>query len=358
MSSSPKTPPGFSGSPVPENDCPSCQKSWSRTELKRAALHPALRGSPNARRSKDIHFQVCELCDRVYSEHFESRERYTYFRFVGENALPLLTAESTFPDFVRWAAEHSSEEGWMVEALSSTLLKRRPQDLQPGVDAIFDHLRGGVAPASNMGVWRAAKDDLRPPPGNKPIRRLETGPEDLAWALVVIDDLSPLWQVLDDIVMDESIEVPSRGYLLKTCWESLGTLRQVGARPGNEHVLFMPEAEWQSLSARLDRVSRLAFSVERLLQACDSDSEALNTVFNDDEMNIQSLVNEGGRIAPPALRRLKAKLESLGSPADGAKIDNIVYRSLYPVVWRAEKADACDCEPAVIAEALGIAHLQ
>ena len=66
----------------------------------------------------------------------------------------------------------------------------------------------------------------------------------------------------------------------------------------------------------------------------------------------------GGRIAPPALRRLKAKLESLGSPADGAKIDNIVYRSLYPVVWRAEKADACDCEPAVIAEALGIAHLQ
>jgi len=182
----------ISGSSIPDADCPSCQKPWRHTELRRAALHPALKGSPYARRTKEVRFQVCKLCDRVYSEHFESRERFTYFRFVGDNALPLLAADSSFPAIVRWMAEHSSEDGWMVEVLSSAVLKGRPQDLQPGVNALMDRLCGGVATPSNMGAWRsaalfrllaravvrAAKDDLRPP-GNKPVRRLETSSEDL-----------------------------------------------------------------------------------------------------------------------------------------------------------------------------------
>ena len=327
MTSSTDAQPGISGAPIPETDCPYCQKPWSHTELRRAALHPRLRGSPGARRTKDLRFQICKICDRVYAEFFESRERYKYFRFVGEGALPLLSARSTFPDIVRWMARHSSEDGWMIEVLSSAVLKRRPQDLQPGVDTLMDRLRAGVAPASNMGAWRTAalfrllarvveratKDDLRPP-GNKAVRDVEATPADLAWAierirsqeveglarygctfsavqrlayehrfdcgsptrdgaLIVIDDLSPLWQALDETIMDESIEVPSRSYLLKTAWGSLETLRRAGACPGNEHVLFLPEQEWKTLTERLDRVNRLAASVERLLRVCDAESQ-------------------------------------------------------------------------------------
>ena len=401
---------GISGSPIPETDCPSCQKPWSHTELKRAALHPALKGSPCARRTKDLRFQICKLCDRVYSEHFDTRDRYTYFRFVGENALPLLAADSTFPSIVHWAAEDSSEESWMIEVLGSAVLKRRPQDLQPGVGAIMDRLRGGLATPSNMGAWRtaalfrllarvvdrAAKDDLRPP-GNKPVRRLETRPEDLAWALehvknhqveglaaygcsthtvqrlaydhlfnrgalepesalVVIDDLGPLWQALDQIIMDESVEIPSRGYLLKTCWESLEDLRKVGARPGNEHVLYLPPRDWRRLFDRLDRVNRLASAVQRLLLVCESEPLALNTVLNDEQSNIRRLVNDGARVAPPAQARLAARLEAL-AVAGEPPINRVAYNSLYPVVKQSEKAGACDYEPAVIADALGLGDL-
>ena len=398
---------GISGSPIPDTDCPSCQKPWCHTELKRAALHPVLKGSPYARRTKDLRFQVCKLCDRVYSEHFDTRERYTYFRFVGENALPLLAADSNFPSIVRWAATDSSEEGWMVEVLGSAVLKRRPQDLQPGVDAIMDRLRGGLATPSNMGAWRtaalfrllaravnrAAKDDLRPP-GNKPVRRLEAGPKDLAWALehvrnhkveglavygcstytvqrlaydhlfrcgarerqgtlLVIDDLGPLWNAYDHIIMDESVEVPSRGYLQDCCWKSLEALRNEGACPGNEHVLYVPAGQWRDLFDRLDRVNRLAVAVRRLLQVCDSESLTLNTVLNDEQPNIRRLVNDGARVASPALARLAARLEALAVEG-GPTIDTVTYNSLYPVVWQSEKAGACDYDPDVIAEALGL----
>jgi hypothetical protein len=343
----------------------------------------------------------------VYAEFFDTRERYTYFRFVGEGALPLLGAEASFPDIVNWMAEDSSEDGWMIEVLASAVLKRRPQDLQPGVDALMSRLRGGVHPASNDGAWRAAalfrllgraieraaKDDLRPP-GNRPVGRLEPTAAELAWAighveshrveglayygctastvrwlahdhmfasgsptraaaLIAIDDLGPLWGALDDVIMDERVEVPSRNYLLKTCWESLEAVRNLGARPGNEHVLFLPEQEWTTLHGRLDRVNRLAASTERLLRACEGDPLTLNQVLTDEYMNIQRLVNDGARIAPAALSRLEARLEELAGKTE-PNINVVAYKSLYPVVKRGQQATACDREPAVVAEALGI----
>jgi len=116
----------------------------------------------------------------------------------------------------------------------------------------------------------------------------------------------------------------------------------------------MPHDAWRSLLDRLDSVNRLAFAVRRLLQVCDSDSLALNTVLNDEAMNIQRLVNEGARIAPSAMVRLAARLEILGAEVDEASIDNTTYRALYPVVKKSEKAGACDYAPSVIAEALGL----
>ena len=338
---------GISGSPIPETDCPSCQKPWSHTELKRAALHPALKGSPCARRTKDLRFQICKLCDRVYSEHFDTRDRYTYFRFVGENALPLLAADSTFPSIVHWAAEDSSEESWMIEVLGSAVLKQRPEDLAWALEHVKNHQVEGLAAygCSTHTVQRLAYDHL--------FNRGALEPES---ALVVIDDLGPLWQALDQIIMDESVEIPSRGYLLKTCWESLEDLRKVGARPGNEHVLYLPPRDWRRLFDRLDRVNRLASAVQRLLLVCESEPLALNTVLNDEQSNIRRLVNDGARVAPPAQARLAARLEAL-AVAGEPPINRVAYNSLYPVVKQSEKAGACDYEPAVIADALGLGDL-
>jgi hypothetical protein len=111
--------------------------------------------------------------------------------------------------------------------------------------------------------------------------------------------------------MDERIEVPSRDYLLKICREPLETVRNLGARPGNEYLLFLPAKEWATLRDRLDRVNRLAASTVRLLRACDEDSLTLNRVFNDEHMNIQQLIDKGARIAPSALSLLQSRLDEL-----------------------------------------------
>jgi len=368
-----------------------------------ATRAPALRGSKLVGRRGVAGLFVCRECGSLWQIGDDAREGYAQARRLGPEAVPLFAADSDVPRLVRYVESHFVlATFFLIRELAELLIRRRPEGLQEGVEQImvaFD--RGANVETENEAdrLWmltellrqileRAVRADLRPPgPRAKPPRRytdrmyqeqyarfeprtvqglaylacnrdvlgrqlwesyMTWGVADAASAVVAIEDLGPLWRLLDRPPVRMLESGTARGVRVRAWWRAAEAMQNPCAMAWSDHALYLPEPEWQELRRRLDPVRRLADAASRLLAASEGSAADLRRQVEQEAVVLRRLLDQGARLLPQAAHRLEAaaaraeRLAGLrsGKEADASKLAAEGLRTLLAENRKSEAADA------------------
>lgn len=368
-----------------------------------ATRAPALRGSKLVGRRGVAGLFVCRECGSLWQIGDDAREGYAQARRLGPEAVPLFAADSGVPRLVRYVESHFVLATFLlIRELAELLIRRRPEGLQKGVEQIiaaFD--RGANVESENEAdrLWmltellrqileRAVRADLRPPgPRPKPPRRytdrmyqeqyarferrtvkglaylacnrdvlgrqlwesyMTWGAADAASAAVSIEDLAPLWHLLDRPPVQMLESGTARGVRVRAWWRAAEAMQNPCALAWNDHALYLPEAEWHELRRRLDPVCRMADTAARLLASSETQAVEFRRQVEQEGVLFGELLRQGARLLPEAVHRLEAtaaRAERLASPssgkdAEGRRAAAEGLRALLVEHRKAEEADA------------------
>jgi hypothetical protein len=343
-----------------------------------ATRHPRLKGSPFVGRRGVASLYFCGSCGTLWHVVYDSREGYTVAGRLGRDIIELFAADTDVPRIVGFACSPDAMVPFRVlDDLTGMVLRRRPGQCQPAVDAVLTALdatsRLALPPDTITflalvfvkAIERAGHGSLRGGPApptyvSKAMRRQQAQAmsrrfvphvvdgraylaynawviDRLVWeeqkaryssvrgtAAVTIDDLAPIWRLLDHPLLAADDDGGARGSHLRTWWKMVEALEQARA-PLTAHAVFMPDARWQELQRRVEPVARLAALVGELLA-----SESLAAAERCRELRrigvlTPDLLRDGARFtesAQEASRRLLARLDASKSNADRSAPDH------------------------------------
>ena len=120
-------PPAVSGEPLPEPSCTFCAAPYKGLELKAAGYHPALYRTDWLRSPRLGRLRVCKHCFRLWTQHRDSREHYTWYADMGPSGAEVLKATATPNSLIRYTALNCTDRGrYWIPLVADAWMRRDP----------------------------------------------------------------------------------------------------------------------------------------------------------------------------------------------------------------------------------------
>ena len=395
------TPIQISGSAPRPSACEYCARPNQGLDLILVGRHPRLRGTTWLKSRQLGKLRVCRHCDRLWSEHFDSREGYVWYRDLGQGSLDILAEDSHVRRIIRWLAVDSPKDAyfWALEVLKECL-RRHPDQLQSTLNTVLEALAtlpsaptelaaerryavlkmallaveqaaafGPESGQSKTGTHRHESELVRSPEpalvrrqcqlhDPRPVGRAYLGKSPgLMWELarqslwrrgtdptgcrLYCPDVGPLLgAAFAELLADEERGI-QRGYRRRNAFKDLFRLREIALRSDHSHCLAMPGDQWQALDQALDPVARMAQAADELLVALKMPTEQRLTLIQEHRQYMTLLSEHGARLDTETTALLERCLESLQQSAEHP--DQIAYSDLYLLLKTTEQQARMDC---------------